>query len=104
MTGVQTCALPILILFVLAKRGNNVKIYIEEGDERVLVGKEKVTKDNRVLDLNKYYDKYKEDEYKVVLSKSISKKLDQKEVNLVVHDKKESFVVDYKDEEYIYKT
>ena len=92
------------IIIVLAKRRNNVKIYIEEGDERVLVGKEKVTKDNRELDLNKYYNKYKEDEYKIVLSKSISKKLDKKTVNLTVHDKKESFVVDYDSKEYIYRT
>ena len=92
------------IIIVLAKRKNNVKIYIEEGDEKVLVGKEKVTKDNRELDLNKYYNKYKEDEYKIVLSKSISKKLDKKTVNLTVHDKKESFVVDYDSKEYIYRT
>ena len=92
------------IIIVLAKRRNNVKIYIEEGDEKVLIGKEKVTKDNRELDLNKYYNKYKEDEYKIVLSKSISKKLDKKTVNLTVHDKKESFVVDYDSKEYIYRT
>ena len=92
------------IIIVLAKRRNNVKIYIEEGDEKVLVGKEKVTKDNRELDLNKYYNKYKEEEYKIVLSKSISKKLDKKTVNLTVHDKKESFVVDYDSKEYIYRT
>ncbi len=29
------------IIIVLAKRRNNVKIYIEEGDEKVLVGKRK---------------------------------------------------------------
>ena len=92
------------IIIVLAKRRNNVKIYIEEGDEKVLVGKQKVTKDNRELDLNKYYNKYKEEEYKIVLSKSISKKLDKKTVNLTVHDKKESFVVDYDSKEYIYRT
>ena len=92
------------IIIVLAKRRKNVKIYIEEGDEKVLVGKERLTKDNRELDLNKYYNKYKEDEYKIVLSKSISKELDKKTVNLTVHDKKESFVVNYDSKEYIYKT
>ena len=92
------------IIIVLAKRRKNVKIYIEEGDEKVLVGKERLTKDNRELDLNKYYNKYKEDEYKIVLSKSISKKLDKKTVSLTVHDKKESFVVNYDSKEYIYKT
>ena len=92
------------IIIVLAKRRKNVRIYIEEGDEKVLVGKERLTKDNRELDLNKYYNKYKEDEYKIVLSKSISKKLDKKTVSLTVHDKKESFVVNYDSKEYIYKT
>ena len=92
------------IIIILAKRRKNVKIYIEEGDEKVLVGKERLTKDNRELDLNKYYNKYKEDEYKIVLSKSISKKLDKKTVSLTVHDKKESFVVNYDSKEYIYKT
>ena len=70
----------------------------------IVMKKEKVTKDNRELDLNKYYNKYKEEEYKIVLSKSISKKLDKKTVNLTVHDKKESFVVDYDSKEYIYRT
>ena len=59
--------------------------------KKVLVGKERLTKDNRELDLNKYYNKYKEDEYKIVLSKSISKKLDKKTVSLTVHDKKRKF-------------
>ena len=93
-----------LIIIAIVKDRKNVKIYLEEGNERVLVGKEKVTKNERVLDLNKYYNKYKEDEYKIVLSKSISKKLDKKTVNLIVHDKQESFTVDYNNEAYTYKT
>ena len=104
LLGLLALAGIILIIIVLAKRRKNVKIYLEEGGEKVLVGKEKVTKNNRVLDLNKYYDKYKEDEYRIVLSKSISKKLDQKTVNLTVHDKKESFVVDYKNKACSYRT
>ena len=94
----------VLFIIVLAKRRKNVKIYIEEGDERVLVGKEKLTKNDRDLDLNKYYNKYKEENYKVVLSKSISKKLDNKTVNLTVHDKEESFKVEYNDEEFVFKS
>ena len=94
----------VLFIIVLAKRRKNVKIYIEEGDERVLVGKEKLTKNYRDLDLNKYYNKYKEENYKVVLSKSISKKLDNKTVNLTVHDKEESFKVEYDDEEFVIRS
>ena len=93
-----------LIIIVLIKRRKNVKIYLEEDGQKVLIGKEKVTKDDRVLDLNKYYKKYNEDEYKVVLSKSISKKLDQKTVNIIIHDKDEKFKVDYNNEEYSYRT
>ena len=94
----------VLFIIVLAKRRKNVKIYIEEGGERVLVGKEKLTKNDRDLDLNKYYNKYKEENYKVVLSKSISKKLDNKTVNLTVHDKEESFKVEYDDEEFVIRS
>ena len=93
-----------LIIIVLIKRRKNVKIYLEEDGQKVLIGKEKVTKDDRVLDLNKYYKKYNEDEYKVVLSKSISKKLEQKTVNIIIHDKDENFKVDYNNEEYSYRT
>ena len=93
-----------LIIIVLIKRRKNVKIYLEEDGQKVLIGKEKVTKDDRVLDLNKYYKKYNEDEYKVVLSKSISKKLNQKTVNIIIHDKDENFKVDYNNEEYSYRT
>ena len=92
-----------LLILLFAKDRKNVKIYIEEGNERVLVGKEKVTKNNRTLDLNKYYDRYNEDEYKVVLSKAISKKLDKETVNVIVHEKKESVVVNYNDEAWSYK-
>ena len=42
--------------------------------------------------------------YKVVLSKSISKKLDNKTVNLTVHDKEESFKVEYDDEEFVIRS
>ena len=59
---------------------------------------------NSELTAYEIVNKYKEDEYKIVLSKSISKKLDKKTVNLTVHDKKESFVVDYDSKEYIYRT
>lgn len=104
IVGLGAIAGLFLLILLLAKDRKNVKIYIEEGNEKVLVGKEKVTKHNRTLDLNKYYDRYNEDEYKVVLSKSISKKLDKETVNVIVHDKKQSAVVDYKDEAWTYRT
>jgi len=91
----------LIIIFYYEKR--NVKIYIEEGEKMLLVGKEKLTKHKKLLDLNKYYEKYNEKEYSVILSKSISKRLDKQEVNLVIHDKKSSFVVDYKKETRTYK-
>ena len=33
-----------------------------------------------------------------------SKKLDQKTVNIIIHDKDENFKVDYNNEEYSYRT
>ena len=92
-----------LIIIVVVKRKKNVKIYLEEAGERALIGKERLTKDDRTLDLNKYYEKYKEDEYKIVLSKSISKKLDQEVINVIVNGKNKAFKVNYrgKKTEYI---
>ena len=84
-----------LIIIVVVKRKKNVKIYLEEAGERALIGKERLTKDDRTLNLNKYYEKYKEDEYKIVLSKSISKKLDQEVINVVVNGKNKAFKVNY---------
>ena len=84
-----------LIIIVVVKRKKNVKIYLEEVGERALIGKERLTKDDRTLNLNKYYEKYKEDEYKIVLSKSISKKLDQEVINVVVNGKNKAFKVNY---------
>lgn len=103
ITALATLAGIILLIALFAKDRKNVKVYIEEGNERVLVGKEKLTNDNRNIDLNKYYDKYKEDEYKVVLSKGISKKLDNKTVNIRVHNKEKDIKVDYQGKEYIAK-
>ena len=85
-----------LIIIIVVKRKKNVKIYLEEAGERALIGKERLTKDDRTLNLNKYYEKYKEDEYKIVLSKSISKKLDQEVINVVVNGKNKAFKVNYK--------
>ena len=104
ITGLITLAGILLLIILFIKDRKNVKVYIEEGNERVLVGKEKVTNGNRNIDLNKYYDKYKEDEYKIVLSKNISKKLDNKIINITVHDKHERVIVDYQDKEFIVKT
>ena len=92
-----------LIIIVVVKRKKNVKIYLEEAGERALIGKERLTKDDRTVNLNKYYEKYKEDEYKIVLSKSISKKLDQEVINVVVNGKNKAFKVNYKGKKIEYK-
>ena len=49
------------------------------------------------------YEKYKEDEYKIVLSKSISKKLDQEVINVVVNGKNKAFKVNYEGKKIEYK-
>ena len=58
ITGLITLAGILLLIILFAKDRKNVKVYIEEGDERVLVGKEKITRNNRSIDLNKYYDRH----------------------------------------------
>ena len=91
------------ILFLIEER-KNVKIYVEDGDERKLVGEEKITKNDREIDLQQYYEDYGDKEFSIVLDKSISKKLDDKTVNVVIHDnKKKKFTVDYQNEAYVYE-
>ena len=93
-----------MMVAAITKR-RNVKIYLEAGNRKILIGKEKLTKDNRKLDLSKYYDVYREEEFNLVLSKSISEKLNNKTVNVIIHDEKqENFKVEYENKEYIYRT
>ena len=92
-----------LIIIVVVKRKKNVKIYLEEAGERALIGKERLTKDDITLNLNIYFEKYKEDEYNIVLSKSISKKLHQEVINVVVNGKNKAFKVNYKGKKIEYK-
>ena len=91
----------ILLLYIRLKK--NVKIYIEEGNQRVLVGKARVTKDNSVVDLSKYSDKYQEDNYKVFVTESGTKKLNNRKLEVIVKDKVDIFKVKYHKDGYEYK-
>ena len=94
-----------MLLIVAVEKKRNVKIYLEEGKNKILIGKEKLSKDNRKLDLTKYYDTYREEEFSIVLNKNISEKLNNKTIKVVIHDdKKENFKVKYKNKAYTYRT
>ena len=108
--GIKNTIFGIIALFALfvlyaIDKNKNVRIYVESGDDRILVGREKITKEDRKLDLGKYYERYGEETFDIVLDKDISEKLDKKQVNVTVNNsKKEKFEVNYNNEEYTYKT
>lgn len=89
----------LIILVVVFRR--NVKVYVFEDGEFVLGGKDRITKRNATINIDKFLD---EDTYpnpvKVILSKSISKKLDKEEIEIIHREQEIKHTVEYDDEEY----
>ena len=94
-------ALGILLLLILLLFKRNVKIYVEEDGEFVLAGYDKVKKNDPYIDIDKYLD---EETYnnrvKVILSDSISEKLDNKTLEIEFRGEIITHKVQYEDEEY----
>ncbi len=92
-----------IFFIILAKFKRNVKVYIEDEEGRFLIGKEKLSSTDRVLDLTKYYDRYHEDEFQITLSKDIVKKINNKKVQVIVHNKDKDILVSMKNRRNTYK-
>ena len=96
-------ALFMLIILLIAKN-KNVRIYVEDGENDFkLIGKEKISgNDNEELDLSEYLKEYPENKIYVVLEKSLSKKLDNKKIKVILpNNKTKNIKVEYDNEEYI---
>ena len=92
-------ALLILILLILIKR--NVKVYVEEDNEFVLGGLDKISKKSPLLDIDKYLDgETANNRVKVVLNDNISEKLDGKELEIKYKGKKIKQKIKYEDKPY----
>ncbi len=79
----------LIILLVLAFK-HNVRIYEEEDGEFLLCGLDRISKRNLKLNIDKYLDnETKDNKVKIVLNKSITKKLKDKELEITY---KENFI------------
>ena len=75
--------------------------YVEEDEEFVLGGLDKITKKNPKLDIDKYLDKNTyPNRVKIRLNDSISEKLDDKEIEIIHRGKTIKHKVKYNDEPY----
>ena len=97
----MTALAGVIFLFLLIFSRRNVKVYVEEDEEFVLGGLDKITKKNPKLDIDKYLDKNTyPNRVKIRLNDSISEKLDDKEIEIIHRGKTIKHKVKYNDEPY----
>ncbi len=93
--------LGLLLLLALLFLKKNVKIFVEEDGELAIAGLDKVTNKRLQLNIDKYLDgETYNNKVKVQLSKTISKKLDGKEIEIKHRNEIQKFKIEYKNEPY----
>ena len=95
----------LIILLVLAFK-HNVRIYEEEDGEFLLCGLDRISKKNLKLNIDKYLDnETKDNKVKIVLNKSTTKKLKDKELEITYKENIIKYIIKAKDkkEEIILK-
>ena len=91
--------LAILLLILLSSR-RNVKVYVKENGEFVLGGLDKISKNNKYIDVDKYLDgDTYEKQVKIVLSDSISEKLDKDKIEIKHRGNKKNYKIKYEGKE-----
>lgn len=98
VSGLGIVALIALIFGI--KRRSNVKIYEEDEEELILVGKDRLDEDNKEIDISKYVQNAPEKNIVVVLNKNISKKLDKETLKIKLDNEELETVVNYEDGEF----
>ena len=94
-------AIGLLFLLILIIFRRNVKIYVYEDGEFVLGGKDKITKKNPRIDIDKFLDKVTyPNQVKILLNDTISEKLDGKEIEINHRGKTIKHTIKYNYEEY----
>ncbi len=90
-----------LILFIVIFFKRNVKIYVEENQEFVFGGLDKIKSKNPKIDIDKYLDgETYSNKVKIILSDSISNKLDGKEIEIKHRKVKTKYTIKYNNEPY----
>ena len=91
----------LLFLLILIVFKRNVEVYVFEDGEFVLGGKDKITKKNPRIDIDKFLDEGTyPNQVKVRLSELISEKLDGKEIEINHRGKTIKHTIKYNNEEY----
>ena len=92
----------LLILLLLLVFKHNTKIYVQEdGNEYVLGGKERLSKNNESIDVDKFLDgNTYPNKVKIVLDKKIAEKLDKQKIEIKHRGKVTKKVIKYNNEEF----
>ena len=92
----------LLILLLLLVFKHNTKIYVQEdGNEYVLGGKERLSKNNKSIDVDKFLDgNTYPNKVKIVLDKKIAEKLDKQKIEIKHRGKVTKKVIKYNNEEF----
>ena len=92
----------LLILLLLLVFKHNTKIYVQEdGNEYVLGGKERLSKNNKSIDIDKFLDgNTYPNKVKIVLDKKIAEKLDKQKIEIKHRGKVTKKVIKYNNEEF----
>ena len=94
-------AIGLLFLLILIVFKRNVEVYVFEDGEFVLGGKDKITKKNPRIDIDKFLDEGTyPNQVKIRLNDSISEKLDGKELEINHRGKTIKHTIKYNNEEY----
>ena len=92
----------LLILLLLLVFKHNTKIYVQEdGNEYVLGGKERLSKNNKTIDVDKFLDgNTYPNKVKIILDKKIAEKLDKQKIEIKHRGKVTEKVIKYNNEEF----
>ena len=94
------CLIAAILLLILLSCRRNVKVYVEEKGEFVLGGLDKISKNNKYIDVDKYLDgDTYEKQVKIVLSDSISEKLDKDKIEIKHRGNKKDYKIKYEGKE-----
>ena len=94
------CLIATILLLILLSCRRNVKVYVKENGEFVLGGLDKISKNNKYIDVDKYLDgDTYEKQVKIVLSDSISEKLDKDKIEIKHRGNKKNYKIKYEGKE-----
>ena len=94
------CLIATILLLILLSCRRNVKVYVKENGEFVLGGLDKISKNNKYIDVDKYLDgDTYEKQVKIVLSDSISEKLDKDKIEIKHRGNKKDYKIKYEGKE-----